>query len=56
MWQLQERLDFTFMFLSDNVLITPLDEFVISSDSIVMLGPSFPIFQVPHRVVILIFC
>lgn len=32
MWKLQERLDFTFLILCDDVLITPLDETAISSD------------------------
>lgn len=55
MWKLQERLDLTFTFLNDDVLTTPLDEIFISSDSIMMLSPTFPMFQVLHRVVILIF-
>lgn len=56
MWKLQERLDFTFMILCDNVQITPLDEIPISSDSIVMSILTFLLLQVLHRVVILIFC
>lgn len=55
MWKLQERFGFTFTFLNDDVLTTLLDEIFISSDSILMVIPMFPMLQVLHRVVILIF-
>lgn len=55
MWKLQERFGFTFTFLNDDVLTTLLDEIFISSDSILMVIPTFPMLQVRHRVVILIF-
>lgn len=55
MWKLQERLDFTFTFLNDDVLKTPpgwaLHQLRFCHD----VESSFPMFQVLHRVVILIF-
>lgn len=55
MWKLQERLDFSFMFLNNDVLPTPLDKIFLSSNSVMTLSPTFSMFQVLHQVVILIF-
>lgn len=55
MWKLQERLDFSFTFLNNDVLPTPLDKIFLSSNSVMTLSPTFPMFQVLHQVVILIF-